>query len=175
VVKQSGGDVVVDSALGSGSTFKIFLPRTQESGVAASPEEAAITESAAMGTILLVEDEEALLDLTAERLTQQGYTVLKAHDGAHALELESSHKGTIDLLLTDVMMPKIGGLTLARSMAKLRPRVRIAFMSGHADRESSFREAPLSGAESIQKPFSHAQLLNLAHRALEAPPVQVQD
>lgn len=175
VVKQSGGSVIVDSEPGKGSTFKIFLPRTQESAVAPAPEEAPAKGSTGTGTILLVEDEEALLNLTAERLTQSGYTVLPARDGIHALEVERSFHGTIDLLLTDVMMPRMGGLALARSISKLRPGMRIAFMTGHAEREASFREALRAGAESIQKPFSQDRLLRLVRQCLDSVQIQVQD
>jgi len=175
VVKQSGGGVIVDSDLGKGSTFKIFLPQTQESAVAPAPNETAAKGSMGTGTILLVEDEEALLNITAERLTEFGYTVLPARDGIHALELESSFNGSIHLLLTDVMMPRMGGLALARSMSKLRPGIRIVFMTGHAEREASFREALRSGAESIQKPFSHERLIRLVRQALDMAQIQVQD
>jgi signal transduction histidine kinase/ActR/RegA family two-component response regulator len=175
VVKQSGGGVIVDSEPCKGTTFKIFLPQTQESALASAPDETATKGLMGTGTILLVEDEEALLNLTAERLTECGYTVLPARDGMHALELERSFSGPIDLLLTDVMMPRMGGLSLARSLSKLRPGIRVAFMTGHAERESSFREMLRSGAESIQKPFSHEQLIRLVQQALETNQMQVQD
>jgi two-component system cell cycle sensor histidine kinase/response regulator CckA len=175
VVKQSGGGVIVDSEPGKGSTFKIYLPQTQESALAPAPDETATKGSMGTGTILLVEDEEALLSLTAERLTECGYTVLSARDGMHALELAGSFNGPIHLLLTDVMMPRMGGLSLARSMSKLRPGIRVAFMTGHAEREASFREMLRSGAESIQKPFSHEQLIRLVQQTLDVAQIQAQD
>jgi len=175
VVKQSGGGVIVDSEPGKGSTFKIYLPQTQESALAPAPDETATKGSMGTGTILLVEDEEALLSLTAERLTECGYTVLSARDGMHALEMAGSFNGPIHLLLTDVMMPRMGGLSLARSMSKLRPGIRVAFMTGHAEREASFREMLRSGAESIQKPFSHEQLIRLVQQTLDAVQIQAQD
>lgn len=174
VVKQSGGGVFVDSDPGKGTTFKIFLPQTRESALPSAPEESTEKESTGTGTILLVEDEEALLNLTAERLKQCGYTVLSAQDGMHALELERSFDGPIHLLLTDVMMPRMGGLALARSMFKSRPGIRVAFMTGHAEREASFREMLRCGAESIQKPFSHEQLIRMVQRALDVVQNQVQ-
>ncbi len=176
VVKQSGGGVIVDSEPGKGSTFKIFLPQTQESAETIAPDEFAANGSmeTGTGTILLVDDEEALLTLVAERLTECGYTVLSARDGIQALEIARSCKESIDLLLTDIMMPRMGGLALARCVSELRPGIRIVFMTGHAEREASDREALRSGAESIQKPFSHEQLVRTVRQALDAAPLQVQ-
>ena len=145
---------------GKGSKFKIYLPQTQEYALAPAPKEDSAMRSTGTGTILLVEDEEALLNLTADRLTECGYTVLPARDGMHALEIERSFHGSIDLLLTDVMMPRMGGLALARSLSNSRPGIRVMFMTGHAEHEASFREALRSGAESIQKPFSHEKLIS---------------
>jgi two-component system, cell cycle sensor histidine kinase and response regulator CckA len=175
VAKQSGGGVTVDSEPGKGSTFKIFLPQTQECAVLPALDESPATGSMGTGTIMLVEDEEALLKLTAERLTERGYTVLPARDGIQALEIARSFSDPIHLLLTDVMMPRMGGLALARSMSELRPGIRIMFMTGHAEREASYREAIRSGAESIQKPFSHEQLIRLVRQMLDTVQMQAQD
>jgi CheY-like chemotaxis protein len=174
VVKQSGGGIIVDSEPGLGATFKIFLPQTQETAVEIAPEEITTKGSTATGTILIVEDEEALLNITAERLTESGYTILTARDGLHALEIARSFNGRIHLLVTDIMMPKMGGLALARNLAELRPGIRVVFMTGHADREASYREALRSGADSIQKPFSHDQLIRLVRQALETAQMQAQ-
>jgi two-component system, cell cycle sensor histidine kinase and response regulator CckA len=176
VVKQSGGGVIVESEPGKGSTFKIFLPQTHESNVAHIPDKVSAEISTGTGTILLVDDEEALLSLTAERLTGCGYTVLPARDGLHALETARSYNGPIHLLLTDIMMPRMGGLALARAMSELRPGIRVVLMTGHAEREGSYREALRSGAESIQKPFSHEQLLRLVAQMLDTTSqMQAQD
>jgi two-component system cell cycle sensor histidine kinase/response regulator CckA len=174
VVKQSGGGVIVDSEPGKGTTFKIFLPQTLESAVASAADEDAGKGSMGTGTILLAEDEEALLNLTAERLRECGYTVLPARDGIHALEIARSFREPIHLLLTDIMMPRLGGLSLARSLSELRPGIRIVFMTGHAEHEASYREALRSGAESIQKPFSHERLIQLVRQALDAAPTHAQ-
>jgi PAS domain S-box-containing protein len=174
VVKQSGGGVTVESERGKGSTFKIYLPRTYQSVAEPAPDETAANPTAAAGTILLVDDEEALLNLTAERLTGCGYHVLTAHDGLHALETAREFSGSIHLLLTDLMMPRMGGLALARSLTELRPGIRVAYMTGHAEREASYRETQRSRAETIQKPFSHQQLIRLVQKALEAAQLQTQ-
>ena len=175
VVKQSSGGLTVDSQLGKGSTFKIFLPRTQESAIAPTSDQPSAMVSKRTGTILLVDDEEALLNLTAERLKECGYSVLPARDGIHALEIARTFQGPIHLLLTDIMMPRMGGLALARSMSELRSGIRIVFMTGHAERGDIYREALRSGAESIQKPFSNERLIRLVGRMLDtAPQLQVQ-
>jgi PAS domain S-box-containing protein len=175
VVKQSGGGVIVESEPGKGSTFQIFLPQTMELSVAPTPDQTPANGSKGTGTILLVEDEEALLNLTAERLTESGYTVLPARDGVQALELARSFPGPIHLLLTDVVMPRMGGLALARSLSELRPEIHILFMTGHAEREAVFHETLQAGAESIQKPFSHETLVRQVRQALETATLQVQD
>ena len=175
VVKQSGGGVTVESEPGKGSTFKIFLPQTRESIVASPSDETVAKRLVGTGTILLVEDEEALLNLTAERLKECGYTVLPARDGMHALEIARSFNGPIHLLLTDIMMPRMGGLALARSIAELRPGIRVVFMTGHAEHEASYREALRSGAESIQKPFNNEKLIRLVRQMLDTPQMQAQD
>jgi PAS domain S-box-containing protein len=175
VVKQSSGGLTVDSQLGKGSTFKIFLPRTQESAIAPASDKPSAKVSKGTGTILLVDDEEALLNLTAERLKECGYSVLPARDGIQALEIARSFQGPIHLLLTDIMMPRMGGLALARSMSELRSGIRIVFMTGHAERGDIYREALRSGAESIQKPFSNERLIRLVGHMLDtAPQLQVQ-
>jgi PAS domain S-box-containing protein len=176
VVKQSGGGVIVDSELGNGSTFKIFLPQTLDSAVTPAAVRPSAKVSMGSGTILLVDDEEALLNLAAERLTECGYTVLPARDGVHALDIARSFNGPIHLLLTDIMMPKMGGLALARYLSELRPGTRVVFMTGHADREGPYREALHSGAVSIEKPFSNERLIRLVGQMLDtAPQMQVQD
>jgi len=174
VVKQTGGAVIVESEPGKGSTFKIFLPRAEEAVASTSSKEIVTRVPLGTGTILVVEDEEALLNLTAERLRASGYTVLAAHDGVQALELARSSDEPIHLLLTDIVMPRMGGLTLARTLSGLRPGIRIMFMTGHAEREVTADESLFSLSESIRKPFSHEQLIRQVRQALEPAPVQAQ-
>lgn len=171
VVKQSGGGVFVDSEPNEGSTFRIFLPQTRETATVQPVNEISGKGSLGTGTILLVDDEEALLSLTSERLTENGYTVLTASDGVQALEVANGFDGPIHLLLTDVAMPRMGGVALAHSLAELRPETRILFMTGHAETEVAALGTPDSRAESIPKPFTLGNLLERVRRALEPLPL----
>ena len=132
IVKQSGGHIGVYSEPGRGTTFKIYLPRVE-----ASVE--AVTAGRAGGrpggseTVLLVEDDEMVRTLTCEILEARGYTVLEARHGADALDLAARYHGPIDLLVTDVVMPEMGGRELARRLGAERPRMKVLYMSGYTD------------------------------------------
>ena len=175
VVKQSGGVVGVESDLGHGSTFKIFLPQAEKSSVEPDTDTKGAMRSIGTGTILLVEDEESLLHLTAEVLTESGYTVLPAHNGIEALEIARSFDDSIDLLLTDVVMPRLGGPALAQYVARLRPGIRILFMTGRAERGTDSDGTLLAGIEPLQKPFSHDALLCHVRCVLDDTPAPVLD
>jgi len=170
VVKQSGGIVGVESEPGTGSKFKIFLPLAEESALASVPEATGEIGDRGTGTILLVDDEEPLRNLTADVLTESGYTVLPARDGIQALEIARSYKETIHLLLTDLAMPRLGGPALARYMAHLRPETRVLFMTGHAERETTSQQALPTGIEALQKPFNKDILVRRVRQALDARP-----
>ncbi|MBZ5645565.1 MAG: PAS domain S-box protein, partial [Acidobacteriia bacterium] len=173
VVKQSGGVVGIDSEPGKGATFKIFLPQAQETVATSSLDVTDKKSSTGSGTVLLVEDEEALLNLTADLLSDSGYKVLTAHDGIQALEVAQSFDEPIHLLLTDVMMPKLGGPALARKLSQLRPDTRVLFMTGHVERGLASQSTIPSGAESLQKPFSRDILVRLVRQVLDAAPAQL--
>jgi PAS domain S-box-containing protein len=173
VVKQSGGVVGVDSKPGRGSTFKIFLPQAEDSVVPAAPDPIRGNISKGNDTILLVEDEEALLNLTASVLMENGYTVLTARDGIQALDVARSFPETIHLLLTDVAMPRMGGPALARHLVDLRPGIRVLFMTGNAGRDPVSQGTLPASAEPLLKPFSQAALVGHVRRALDEVPVEV--
>ncbi|HEY3803556.1 MAG TPA: ATP-binding protein [Kofleriaceae bacterium] len=159
IVEQSGGYVTVDSELGRGSTFHVFLPVTER--VPAVPLAVARTATPIRGTqrILVVEDEAPVRMLIREVLSQAGYDVIDAVDGAHALDVAAATEGEIDLLLTDVIMPKLSGRELARRFAQLRPTSRVLYMSGYADDKLGHHGLLDPDVALIQKPLTPEMLL----------------
>jgi PAS domain S-box-containing protein len=154
VVKQSGGYVWVYSEPGHGTTFKVYLPRVEESvGV---EEKAAEAEAPQRGseTILLVEDEKGVRELAREYLVQNGYTVLDAENGARALEIARGHDGPIHLMLTDVVMQGLSGRELAEKAAKIRPDMKVLFMSGYTDQAVIHHGLLSADTVLLQKPFT---------------------
>jgi two-component system cell cycle sensor histidine kinase/response regulator CckA len=152
IVKQSGGYVWVESEVGRGSTFSIYLPRVEEdpTRVSAARNPTARPRSA---TVLLVEDEEAVRRVTRKMLERSGFTVLEASNGEEALEVCAERVGSIDLLVTDVVMPGMGGRELVERFSTLRPGIRVLFMSGYTDEAVEKYGALAPGASFIQKPF----------------------
>jgi signal transduction histidine kinase/CheY-like chemotaxis protein len=157
IVKQSGGHMRIDSELGQGACFTIYLPRVKQ---AIAPESSSEPEFRPRGmeTILVVEDEEALREAMRDYLQSLGYTVLAACAGPQALALSAGHKGPIDLLISDVVMPAMSGRELSEKLRQQRPNLRTIFMSGYTDDEVLRRGVQKLGAAFLQKPFSLATL-----------------
>ena len=170
IVLQSGGHIEVHSETGRGSTFKIYFPRV-EAEVRGAAESAAPAAARAAGseTVLLLEDEAALRDLIRDVLQDSGYTVLEAGIPAAALALASSHPGPIHLLLTDVVMPRMGGPEVAEQVVRLHPRARVLYMSGYAGHAIGRHPLP-AGAPLLEKPFSVEGLLQQVRRVLDGAP-----
>jgi len=157
IVKQNEGMINVYSEPGQGTTFRIYLPRMQAE--AAEPVPVCVRPAnRATGTILLVEDEPAILELGTCILKRLGYTVLTARTPSVALTLAREHKGPIDLLLTDVIMPEMDGQELARQMQEIRPTMKTLFMSGYTANIIVQHGVLMPGVHFLEKPFSADKL-----------------
>jgi two-component system cell cycle sensor histidine kinase/response regulator CckA len=161
IVKQSGGFITVDSELGKGTCFKIYLPRRKVEAADAVPVEAVhvpARDVTGQDTILLVEDEEAVRSFAARALRMRGYNVLEASGGEEALEIVKNDADTIDLIITDVVMPNMDGPTMVRHVKALKPDLAVIFMSGYA--EEAFRRSDQSSEDIhfLPKPFGLKQL-----------------
>ena len=167
VVKQSGGFIWVYSELGRGTTFKIYFPRVDQP--VERIEHALVYSEAPRGTetILLTEDERDVREVAREFLESGGYTVIEARDGMEALGLVEKHEGAIDLLITDMVMPRMTGQELAARLKEQRPRLRMLYMSGYSERAAadSLRAEP--GVRLLAKPFSRTALLRTVHELLK--------
>jgi two-component system cell cycle sensor histidine kinase/response regulator CckA len=169
IVKQTDGFIFLDSEVGKGTTFRVFLPRHIATAAEVGPTVAApalvpegqpkaSADLTGQGTILLVEDEEGLRGLNARGLASRGYTVLEAGNGLEAIEMLEQHSGEIDLVVSDVVMPEMDGPTLLREMRKRDPDLKIVFVSGYA--EDAFEKNLPEGGQFafLAKPFTLKQL-----------------
>jgi len=168
IVHQAGGFIEVASEPGRGTTFRVFLPRAGELSTEARTESDVRRRSLARGseTILVVEDEDLVRKLAADVLRGRGYTVLAAASGAEALALAGSHAATIRLVLSDVVMPGMGGPEMASRLGQRGLRAPVLFMSGYADSDSGALLP--DGAPLLQKPFSPDTLARRVRAMLDA-------
>jgi two-component system cell cycle sensor histidine kinase/response regulator CckA len=172
IVKQNRGFIWAYSELGVGTVFKIYLPCVTGKGRKIEIHEKKL-EAAATGseTILLVEDEDAVRRASAEFLSLHGYTVLEARDGLDALAVAKDYGSTIHIVVTDVVMPNIGGGQLARELKSRRPEARVLFVSGYAGKIVMEHKAVNLETNFLQKPFTLKQLSAKIREALtQAPP-----
>jgi len=152
-VDQARGWIELESTLGAGTTFAVMLPAAPDPTESAEPEEPHVA------TLLLVEDEPALRSLVVTMLEEQGYLVLQAGNGLDAIAVAERHLGQIDLLLTDVVMPRLSGPELAQQLSVLRPGLEVLFMSGYNDSRLVNRGVAKSNTNLLVKPFTPDQLV----------------
>lgn len=154
IVKQSGGTISVYSEPDHGATFKIYLPRVHEAASAVAPVAEKSTNLSGTETVLLVEDEDAVRRLAQEVLESNGYRVLDASNGNEAIKVAQRHDGIIDVMVTDVVMPQLGGRELAEKLLVTRPEMRVLYMSGYTD-DAIVHHGVLDGSAAfLEKPFA---------------------
>ena len=165
IIKQSGGHIEVCSEVGQGTTFSIYLPRVFRAEV---PKEIVASLAGLQGneTILVAEDEQILREVICKSLQAYGFKVLEAADGRKALRIAEEYAGPIHLLLADVVMPHMGGTELASRLAKLRPEIKILYMSGHVENALTRHGLLKKAAPFIQKPCRTISLVRKVHEVL---------
>jgi CheY-like chemotaxis protein len=170
VISQSQGHISVKSRVGEGSTFTILLPagRAPAAGPVVPPDDAPVEHGTE--TILLVEDELSVRTLTQRMLTTLGYTVLAAGAGDAAMRAATEHGDDIDLLLTDVVMPSMGGGELAEHIRQRIPDIKVLYMSGYTADSVRRQGIEADGATLLQKPFTSDTLARAVRRAIDQAP-----
>jgi CheY-like chemotaxis protein len=166
IVKQAGGYIMAYSEPGRGTTFKVYFPRVGGVPAASPPRDLAAGAPGGRETVLLVEDEAALRELTSGLLEAAGYTVLEASDPEEALRLSHNTQRQIHLLLTDVVMPGMDGHELARRLVSRWPDLKVLYMSGYTDDVIVHRGVLDRGTLLVQKPFARGALLRKVRETL---------
>lgn len=157
IVKQSNGNVWCYSELGRGTTFKVYLPRVDDEALSGTPGEPVLAKHG-FETILVAEDEELVRELIVQLLSLAGYKVVAARNGAEAVTACENHRGSIELLITDVVMPGMSGNELVQQLTPIRPGIKVLFMSGYTG-DSVLRHGMLEkGTAFLQKPFTRDAL-----------------
>jgi CheY-like chemotaxis protein len=166
-VKQSGGHIDAESEVGGGTTFNVYLPRSDETVPSGRSSQGLGLLPRGTETILLVEDQDAVRAFARHVLLAGGYRVLEARDGEEAFRVAQQCQGPIHLLVTDVVMPRMGGPQLAELLARDRPELRVLFVSGYADEAITRCGVPEAGSSFLQKPFNPVQLARKVREVLD--------
>jgi PAS domain S-box-containing protein len=167
IVKQAGGDIWVYSELGKGTAFKLYFPRVTEA--ATDLRDGSVAAPQGAETILVVEDEQGVRELTTKILERLGYRVLAAASGAEALEIAKSHSGQIALAVTDVVMPNMSGAQLAAELRNTQPKIKVVFISGYTENAISQHGVLEEGVAFLAKPFSRESLARKLREVLGTP------
>jgi CheY-like chemotaxis protein len=169
IVEQSQGHITVESSPGNGSTFRIYLPRTdreEEITTIVPPMAREDASGHGSGIVLLVEDDTMVRTLVRKVLETHGYTVLEAANGAVAMAISQTHEDPISLLLTDLMIPSMNGRELARRFMRRWPEGKVLFMSGYSNDIAAQKNLVEEGGHFIQKPFSPGALAEAVNEVL---------
>ncbi|MBI4865698.1 MAG: response regulator [Candidatus Wallbacteria bacterium] len=168
IVQQSGGGISVSSRPGEGTRFDVYIPRSAAAEAAVAHRPAAERTARGQGTVLVVDDEEGVREMFRRTLAREGYQVLLAENGRSALELTKGHEGPIDLVITDVVMPEMGGAALATALQESRPLTRVLFVSGYTDDELGPQGGLDAGIHLMNKPVTPSELASRVRQLLEA-------
>jgi PAS domain S-box-containing protein len=169
IVTQAGGQITLESEAGRGTTFRIFLPRTDEQPEEEVAPEGELVEARGGETVLLVEDEAAVRSIGARALRRLGYTVLEAGDGEEALRVAEGRAGGIDVVVTDIIMPRMGGRELAERLLRDRHDLRVLFTTGYEAADSARNGGGADAPDMLTKPFSPDALARKLRETLDAP------
>ena len=166
IADQCGGGAFIESAKGEGTSIRVYLPLTSAQPLSLAPRERSPTSLRGSETILVTEDEDAIRNLIDDVLSEHGYRILTAADGAEALDLVRQHDGEIDLVITDVVMPRLSGPEMVQRLQVDRPGTKVIFMSGYA-KQGSLAALEDEEAEILEKPFSPQVILTRVRKVLD--------
>jgi CheY-like chemotaxis protein len=170
IVKQARGTIAVQSEFGKGSSFQVYLPRVHGERASVRPARASLEAARGRETVLLVEDEAMIVRLAREALSGMGYRVLTATDGVEALELAEGFPEPIVLLITDVVMPRLGGRELATRLVTLRPGIKVLYSSGYTENAIVDHGVLEKGVHFLHKPYRLTELAARVREVLESEP-----